>query len=416
MEDTMLQTAPEVGTPEAHDRTRTVAAPAPAQRILSIDVMRGLTVAFMILVNDPGDSKVSYWPLEHADWNGWTPTDMVFPTFLFLVGCSIVFSVGSRLKRGTPKSVIAWQVAKRSFWILVINFAMRLLPDFRNLGHIRFFGVLPRIAIVYFCAAMLYLLSQRARTITVWVVSLLVGYYLLIRFVPIPGAGMPGRDIPFMDEYNNLTAYIDRGFNAWTLAHLHTGNLYMKYRDPEGWLSTLPSIGTSLLGILAGTLIRSELPATKVRNVLLGSGVAGIALGYAWNVFFPINKNMWTSSYVLLAAGIASVLLGICYSVYDVSKAQTTSRAVRIFSWPWLVFGSNAITAYVMSSVWGKLAGFIPIQDGGRVISPLRWLYPHVFAHWGSTANTSLAFAIFYVLLCFLPVWLLWRRGIFLRV
>ena len=125
---------------------------------------------------------------------------------------------------------------------------------------------------------------------------------------------------------------------------------------------------------------------------------------------------MWTSSYVLLAAGIASVLLGICYSIYDVAQAQKTSRAVRGFSWPWLVFGSNAITAYVMSSVWGKLAGFILIHDGGRLISPLRWLYPHVFAHWGSTANTSLAFAIFYVLLCFLPVWLLWRRGIFLRV
>ena len=416
MEETMLQTAPEAGISEAPDRSHTVATPAPTQRILSIDVLRGLTVAFMILVNDPGDGKVGYWPLEHADWNGWTPTDMVFPTFLFLIGCSIVFSVGSRLRRGTPKRVIAWQVAKRSFWILVINFAMRLLPDFRNLGHIRFFGVLPRIAVVYFCAAMLYLLSQRARTLAVWTAGLLVGYYLLIRFVPIPGAGMPGRDFPFMDEYNNLTAYLDRGFNTWTQAHLHTGFLYMKFRDPEGWLSTLPAIGTSLLGILAGKLIRSELPGTRVRNVLLGSGVAGIALGYVWNVFFPINKNMWTSSYVLLAAGIASVLLGVCYSIYDVTQAQKTSRAVRVFSWPWLVFGSNAITAYVMSSLWGKLASFIPIHDGDRVISPLRWLYPHVFARWGSTANTSLAYAIFYVLLCFLPVWLLWRRGIFLRV
>ncbi len=418
MKETLSKTPAPVRATEGGAVTpvRSVTAPPATQRVLSIDVLRGLTVAFMILVNDPGDSKVSYWPLEHADWNGWTPTDMVFPTFLFLVGCSIVFSIGSRLRRGTSKSVIAWQVAKRSFWILVISFSLRLLPDFRNLDHIRFFGVLPRIAIVYFCAAMLFLLSQQVRTLALWTAALLVSYYLLIRFVPIPGAGMPGRDVPFMDDYNNLTAYIDRGFNAWTVAHLHTGNLYMKYRDPEGWLSTLPAIGTSLLGILAGLLIRSEMSATRVRNLLVGGGIGGILLGYGWNAFFPINKNMWTSSFVLLAAGIASVLLGVCYAVYDVAQVQKRSRPLRLFSWPWLVFGSNALTAYVMSSVWGKLAGLFPIHEGTRVISPLRWLYPHVFAHAGSTANTSLAYAIFYVFLCFLPVWLLWRRGIFLRV
>ena len=396
--------------------TTSNAVAAPTQRILSIDVLRGLTVAFMILVNDPGDGKVGYWPLEHADWNGWTPTDMVFPTFLFLVGCSIVFSVGSRLKRGVPRSTIALQVAKRSFWILVINFALRLLPDFQHLNHIRLFGVLPRIAYVYFCASMLYLLSQRVRNLVIAIVILLVGYYALVRFVPIPGAGMPGRDFPFMDEYNNLTAYIDRGFNAWTQAHLHTGFLYVKYRDPEGWLSTLPSIATSLLGILAGKLIRSEEPASKVRSILLGAGVAGIALGYLWSPWFPINKNMWTSSYVLLAAGIAAFLLGLCYWVYDVSQLQKHSHLVRVLSWPWIVFGSNAIAAYVLSGIWGKIASYIHIPDGNHTINPLGWLYKYVFAHWGSTANTSLAFAIFYVLLCFVPVWLLWRRGIFLRV
>ena len=394
--------------------TTTVAAPT--QRILSIDVLRGLTVAFMILVNDPGDGRVGYWPLEHAEWNGWTPTDMVFPTFLFLVGCSIVFSVGSRLRRGVPRSTIAWQVAKRSFWILVINFALRLLPDFRALHHVRLFGVLPRIAYVYFFASMLYLLSQRVRSLVTAIVVLLVGYYVLVRFVPIPGAGMPGRDFPFMDQYNNLTAYIDRGFNSWTQSHLHTGYLYVKYRDPEGWLSTLPAIGTSLLGVLAGKLIRSEEPAAKVRSILLTAGVGGIALGYVWNIWFPINKNMWTSSYVLLAAGIASFFLGLCYWIYDVRQAQKTSHPVRVLSWPWIVFGSNAIAAYVMADVWGKLLDYIHIPDGARRLTPLDWLYRHVFAHWGSTANTSLAFAIFYVVLCFLPVWLLWRRGIFLRV
>lgn len=389
---------------------------APTQRILSIDVLRGLTVAFMILVNDPGDGKVSYWPLEHANWNGWTPTDLVFPTFLFLVGCSIVFSIGSRLKNGVPHSTIAWQVTKRSFWILVINFAMQLLPDFHNLHHVRLYGVLPRIAFVYFCASMLYLASQRVTNLVIAVVVLLVGYYAMLRFIPIPGVGMPGHDVPFMDQHNNLTAYIDRGFNAWTQAHLHTGYLYVTYRDPEGWLSTLPAIGTCLLGVLAGKLIRSAVPAKTVRTALLAAGAAGVALGYLWNIWFPINKNMWTSSYVLLSAGIATVLLGLCYSIYDVSQRQKTSHAVRVLSWPWVVFGSNAITAYVMSTVWEKIFNLIHIHDGGHTLSPLTWLNKYGFQHWGSTANSSLAFAIFYVALCFLPVWILWRRGIFLRV
>ncbi len=389
---------------------------APTQRIMSIDVLRGLTIAFMILVNDPGNSKVSYWPLEHAHWNGWTPTDLVFPTFLFLIGCSIVFSLGSRLKRGTPRRTIAWQATKRTFWILVINFAIRLLPDFKDLHHVRLFGVLTRIALVYFCASIFYLLTQRVPSLVIAIVVLLIGYYIMLRFIPIPGAGMPGVNFPFMDQYNNLTAYIDRGFNAWTQSHLHTGLLYEKYRDPEGLLSTLPSIATCLLGILAGKLIRSEQPATKVCYWLFAGGAAGIALGYLWSIWFPINKNMWTSSYVLLSAGIAGILLGCCYWIYDVRQQQKTSHLVRVLSWPCLVFGSNAITAYVISSLWGKLFGFIQIHEAGHIISPLGWINKHGFEHWGASANTSLAYAICYVILCFLPVWALWRRGIFLRV
>lgn len=389
---------------------------APTKRILSIDVLRGLTVAFMILANNPGDGRVSYRPLDHAEWNGWTPTDLIFPTFLFLVGCSIVFSVGSRLARGVPRTAIFWQVVKRSFWILVISYSLRLLPDFSNLHHVRLFGVLPRIAVVYLCAAGLFLISQRARSIVITLVVLLVGYYVLLRFVPVPGAGIPGRDVPFMDPYNNLTAYIDRGFNGWTQRYLHTGYLYVKYRDPEGWLSTLPAIGTGLLGILAGKLIRSAQPAKRVCVTLLGAGIASILAGEVWSLWFPINKNLWTSSFVLLAAGIAALLLALTYWIYDTLQLQHRSHAMRMLSWPWIVFGSNAITAYVMGSVWGKTLDYIRFRDAGKVSTPLPWLYAHVFAHGGSTANSSLAFAMFYVVLCFLPVWVLWRRGIFLRV
>ena len=405
-------TSPVVADGSVADR----AVAAPTKRILSIDVMRGLTVAFMILANDPGDERVSYRPLDHAQWNGWTLTDLIFPTFLFLVGCSIVFSIGSRLARGVPRTAIFWQVVKRSFWILVIAYALRLLPDFNNLHHVRLFGVLPRIALVYLCAAGLFLVSSRVRDLVIALVVLLVGYYLLLRLVPIPGAGMPGRDVPFLDEYNNLTAYIDRGFTTWTQRYLHTGYLYVKYRDPEGWLSTLPSIGTALLGILAGKLIRSAQPATRVCLTLLVAGTAGIVAGELWSLFLPINKNLWTSSFVLLAGGIAAVLLALIYWIYDALQLQHRSHAARVLSWPWIVFGSNAIAAYVISGVWSKLFSYVYIHDGARVLNPLGWLYVHVFAHNGSTANSSLAFAIFYVVLCFLPVWVLWRRGIFLRV
>ena len=391
-------------------------APSLTSRVLSVDVLRGMTIAFMILVNDPGDDQVSYWPLEHAEWNGWTPTDLVFPTFLFLVGCSIVFSVGSRLRNGISRRQILWQAAQRSFWILFINYALRLLPNFKNLTHIRFYGVLPRIAVVYFLAVLVYLVLPRARALAVICGIALVGYYVLLRWVPIPGAGMPGHDVPFMDQYNNLTAYIDRGFLHWTVKYLHTGSLYNKYRDPEGLLSTLPSIGTSLLGILAGKLLRSSEPAAKVRNVLALGGISSIALGLIWNSWFPINKNLWTSSFVLLAGGIATLLLAICYEIYDVAQWQQRSPAVRKLSWPWIVFGSNAIAAYVLSGLYGKIVSFIPIQDGNQTVHLFGWLYTHGFAHWGSTANTSLMFAIFYVVLCFIPVWVLWRRGIFLRV
>src|SRR6187402_11961 len=388
---------------------------APTQRILSVDVLRGLTVAFMILVNDPGDGHVAYAPLDHVPWNGWTPTDMVFPTFLFLVGCSIVFSITSRLKRGDSKGTIALQVIRRTVYLLAINYAIRLIPQF-HFAKMRLFGVLPRIAICYLIAALLFLWLQRARWIAVAVVTLLVGYWALMRFVPIPGAGMPVRDFPLMDEFNNLPSYVDRAFNDFTQHFLHTGSLYEKTRDPEGILSTVPAVGTALLGVLTGKLLRSKTPPVKVSAILLGGGALSIALGYAWNPWFPFNKNLWTSSYVLLAAGIAALLLGISFWIFDVKKWQHTSKGVRVLAWPCIVFGSNAIVAYVTPSIYGKILYYIPIHDGERTVTPLRWLYLHVFAHWGSTANTSLAYSLFYVALCFIPAWLLWRRGMFLRV
>lgn len=389
---------------------------AESQRILSIDVLRGLTIAFMILVNDPGDGRHTFWPLEHAAWNGWTPTDLVFPTFLFLVGASIVFSVDSRLRRGVSRTSIALQVMRRALIIFAIKMALTIFPYF-HMTHLRIFGVLTRIALCYLIAALLYLYLRSANLVLAVSIALLLGYWALMRFVPVPGVGLPTHAVPLLDPMNNLAAWLDRGFNAFCQRFLHTGVLYEGTRDPEGLLSTIPSVATTLIGIWCGRLLRSERQPGRIVLILLATGIVGVCAGLVWNQWFPINKNLWTSSYVLLAAGIAELLLALFFWIFDGLRLQHTSRMVRILAWPWLVFGSNAIAAFVLSNLLIKIALWIKFTTSeGKRISLLGWTYLHLFSHGNSTEMTSLAFALCFVALCFLPVWLLWRRGIFLRV
>ena len=396
-------------------------ATAPSRRFLSVDVLRGLTVAFMILVNDAGDWKHVYAPLDHAEWNGWTLTDLVFPTFLFLVGCSIVFAVRSRLRRGVPRVRIVSQILRRALTIFLIKMFLSALPHF-HFTHLRIFGVLTRIALCYAAAALLFVFTRNWRVIAAVAAVLLVGYWALLRFVPVPDYGHPGVDVPFLDPNGNLTSYIDRGFTAWTQRWLHTGSLYRGTRDPEGVLSTLPSIATTLLGVLAGLGLtreaRSNTSAELKRTAsLLGlAGILCFAAGELWSVWFPINKNLWTSSYVLLAGGLALVGLALCHWIFDGERGHARHAVVRAIAWPCLIFGSNAIFAYALSSLLEIAFDTVRVHasDGARALH--FWLYRTVFAFHGSTENTSLAWAVFFVLLCFLPTWLLWRKGWFLRV
>ena len=395
--------------------------PAPARRFLSVDVLRGLTVAFMILVNDAGDGKRVYAPFEHAEWNGWTCTDLVFPTFLFLVGCSIVFAVQARLRRGVPSGSLVLQILRRASLIFLIKMAITALPFF-HLSHMRIFGVLTRIAICYAVVALLFVFTRNWRVLAGVTVVLLVAYWALLRFVPVPGYGHPGVDVAFLDPSGNLTSYLDRGFNNLTQHWLHTGALYRGTRDPEGVLSTLPSIATTLLGVLAGLRMTREAapdPRAAARRSATAFALAGalcIAAGELWSVWFPINKNLWTSSYVLLAGGIALVALALFHWVFDGEQWHERHAWLRALAWPALVFGSNAIFAYSLSSLLEIAFDTIRVHaaDGSRALH--FWLYRATFAHGGSTPNTSLAWAFFFVLLCFLPTWILWRRKWFLRV
>ena len=411
----------------------TVVAP---NRVLAIDVLRGITIAFMILVNDAGDFRHAYGQLKHAEWNGFTLTDLVFPTFLFLVGASIIFSLGNRLARspggtldGATRARLAPRILRRAATIFLLDLLIAAWPFF-HLTRLRLYGVLTRIAICYLVVALLCLFTQRVRTLLLTAAALLVGYWVLLRFVPVPGFGVPTHDIPLLDPDRNLVASLDRAVTAFLQRTLHTGVLYERTRDPEGLLSTLPAIATTLLGSVTGLWLRrvetvpelrtrrSITPQACLRGLLVAS-ISCLVLGQLWNLVFPINKKLWTSSYVLFAAGLSLLGLALCYWAVDVLRLQHRSHAARAALWPWLVFGSNAITAYAFAELLIETLASIHLQDAltpGRPANAVSWVYHHIFARGGSTANTSLAFALAYVLVCFLPNLLLWRRRIFLKV
>ena len=227
--------------------TEVAKAPETSARLVSLDVFRGATIAAMILVNNPGNTA-SYWPLRHAKWNGWTPTDLIFPFFLFIVGVSLVLSFQSRLRRGDSTRSLMWHTVKRSLTIFALGLLLNGLPSF-HLATWRIPGVLQRIALAYLAAAMITLYCKTyARAL--WIAALLGGYWLLMRYVPVPGYGVPGRDMPFLDPNANLAAYLDR--------KLMMGHLYEGTRDPEGLLSTLPAIATTLCGVLTGEWLGSK--------------------------------------------------------------------------------------------------------------------------------------------------------------
>ncbi len=367
--------------------TEVVKAPATSARLVSLDVFRGGTIAAMILVNNPGNGA-SYWPLRHAEWNGWTPTDLIFPFFLFIVGVSLVLSFQSRLRRGDSTRSLVWHTFKRSLTIFALGLLLNGLPSF-HLATWRIPGVLQRIAIAYFAAAMITLYC-RTYARALWIGALLAGYWMVMRYAPVPGYGMPVRDMPFLDPNANLAAYLDR--------KLMMGHLYQGTRDPEGLLSTLPAVATTLCGALTGTWLNSNYSRAQKMTGMLAMGAAALIAGEVWNVWFPINKNLWSSSYVLFTAGCALLCLAFCYWITDIRQLRGWWSVALV------IFGMNAIAAYVLSELLGL---------------PMRWqdyIFQHFFPPDFFPAMASLIYSLGIVGLCFLPVWWMYRRGIFLKV
>src|SRR5579884_542158 len=383
-----------------------------ARRLESLDVLRGLTIAGMVLVNDPGASP-SYRPLDHADelaravpagwypgkwWiaaNGWTPTDLIFPFFLFIVGASMILSFASRQARGDTRWSLLKHAVRRSILILAIGYAIRILP-YVDFSRMRYPGVLQRIALVYLCASVITLWTERRARI-VWIIALLAGYYALLRFVPVPGCDPAA----WMTEHCSLAGFIDR--------KLMLGHLYRKDFDPEGLLSTLPAIATTLLGTLTGEFLRGAATLAHKLRVLVIAGVAGVAAGYAWHPWFPINKPLWTSSYVLFTAGAACLALALCWWLIEM-------RGWRTWAKPFLWLGSNAILVYALSSFMAKLGSIIKVHSGANAVDLQGWVYQHWFEPLGRTENASLAFALSYTILWTLVAWVLFRKKIFVKV
>jgi predicted acyltransferase len=382
----------------------------PHQRLLSLDVLRGLTIAFMIMVNNTGGDG-AWTEMRHADWNGFTATDLVFPTFLFVVGVSTVFSVQARLRRGDSRAKLAGHSLWRAAVLFLLGIFVNGFPHY-HLAHLRFYGVLQRIAVCYLIVSLLYIWDRRVWTKVVLLVCVLAGYWVLVRWVPVPGAGLPSRDVPLLDKDQNIVAWLDRQLMP---GHLYEDPPAHNLRDPEGLLSDIPAVGTMLIGLLVGLWLSGKRAQRTNTAGLAIAAAACFASGYLWSIWFPLNKKMWTSSYVLVAAGWSLFLFALVYWAIEQHGWGRSGWGKRLV-WPWLVFGSNAIIAYIVGELLESALGLVPFTSSGHRYDTLGYLYDHFFAPIGDPGWRALSYSFFYAAVCFIPVWMLYRRKIFVKI
>ena len=377
----------------------------PGTRLLSLDVVRGITIAFMIMVNNNGGSG-SWGFMNHAAWNGLTATDLVFPTFVFVMGASVVFAIESRLARGSTRAQLVRHTLQRAAILCVLGVVVNSFPFF-ELDHMRFYGVLQRIAVCYVAVSLLYLWNRRVWLIATMLAVVLIGYWVLLRWVPVPGAGIPGRDVPFMDVQQNVVSWLDRQLFPY---HLYREPPDHNLRDPEGLLSDLPAIGTALMGMLTGLWLRTRRSIPAKARGLAAAATGSLALGYFWSLWFPLNKNMWTSSYVLVAGGYSLALMTLTFWAVEQRGWRTG------WTWIWLVFGSNAIAAYMFSELLPGVLQNVRFISGGKRTDVIVFLFDHVFAHIRDPGWAAFAYSVSFTAVCFVPVWMMYRRRIFLKV
>jgi len=371
--------------------------PPQSNRLVSLDAFRGFTIAAMILVNTQGSYRAVYSQLQHAEWHGWTFADTIFPFFLFIMGVSITFSFADRESGQIRNSAIEFKIFKRTLILFALGVFLSSFPFF-HLATIRIPGVLQRIALCWFFAALIFL-KFNPRGIALWIVGLLGVYWLMMRFFPVPGVGAgilePGR---------NFAAYFDELFLR--------GHMWDHYEtwDPEGFASTIPAVASTLFGVLTGYWLRSGAPRPKKALVMAGAGLALVAAGQILDKWFPINKSIWTSTFTVFMAGLALVGLAVFYWVIDVKNYSRWAR-------PFVIFGVNPLAIYFLSELLFESSRIIRLhRPDGANPSIRSYLFRNFFAPLARPEVASLMFAIGFVLLMLTIAWIMWKRRWFVKV
>ena len=374
-----LNTSPELPLPTSN-------------RLLSLDIFRGITMAAMILVNDPGIEAHIYGPLQHAAWNGITPTDYIFPSFIFIVGVSVALSCSKQMEKNIPRKQILQKIFKRVILLFLLGVLLSILQTF-DFSKVRITGVLQRISIVFLWCSILYLYTTRKFQARL-AAGILVGYYLLMTMVPVPGYGYA-----ILEPGKNLGAWLDN--------LILPGKFYNGTWDPEGILNTFPAIASGIAGMLAGHLLLSKKMAEQKIISLFFAGFITFALGNAWDWFFPINKNLWSSSFVLYVAGLDCMFFAFLYYLVDMLGYSKWAKFA-------IVFGSNAIAAYLASEIFYNL---IYYKVGGVEGTSLNeWIIAAVLPSGLSPEFISMLWALLYVGLCYIPVYILYKKKIFIKI
>ena len=367
-------------------------------RLTSLDAFRGLTIALMILVNNHGDIGTVYSPLAHVDWNGWTPADAVFPSFLFIVGVSLVFSFASREETPLSSARYVGRVLRRTIILFALGLFVNTFPTF-DLSTIRIPGVLQRIAICYLAASLIVLKAGTKGRI-LWLIGLLASYWLMMLFIPVPGIGAgvlePGQN-----------------FAAWVDSHLLAGHMWSYYDgqwDPEGIVSTIPAIATTLFGVLAGQLLRSSLNERTKAAWMICAGLLLIAAGQILNGWLPINKSLWTSTFSIFMAGLALVCLAFFHALNEIVDLSRWTK-------PLIIFGLNPIAVYVMSIVLDTTLRSLnlAVSSSDGATCPF-YLFRILCLPIAKPEIASLIYAFSILISMFAVAWVMWRRRIFIKV
>lgn len=392
------------------------------ERLVSLDVFRGATIAGMLLVNNPGTWGAIYQPLGHAPWHGWTPTDLVFPFFLFIVGVTTHLSLSNRREAGADDRAIIRKIISRGSLIILFGLLLNAFPFYwwgriadnpdptflqrviYRFDHLRWAGVLQRIGIVYLIAALLSVKLTRRQIITT-IAAILVGYWMILTLVPVPGTGTIGA-LTLNDPPNTLAAWSDR----LILGEKHIWSS-SKTWDPEGPLSTIPAVATALFGVLAGQWIANKRRTLQERVLeLFGWGAVALLVGRLWGAVFPINKNLWTSSYVVFTAGFACIALATCIWLIDVHQ-------IRGWTKPFVIYGVNPMVAFVGSGLMARLIGsLIKVDYDGKSTSLQAATYRMFYEPYFEPKFASLLWGLSFVVLWLGILWIFYRKNWFLRV